>query len=96
MTQEDLQDKIKDWWGRPFKGSKFFQVAYKLRFVKDNLKKWNRQCFGNLFGKKEELKNNVQEIDNQIDSLPFSKELREKERILLMDYHNTLRCEEIH
>ena len=52
LTQEDLQDKIKVWWDQSFEGSKLFQVMCKLKFIKNNLKNWNRHSFGNICLKK--------------------------------------------
>lgn len=76
LSQEDLQDKIRDWWSKSFKGSRLFQVMCKLRFVKEHLKLWNRFSFGNIFERKVELKINLQEVAEKVIDTPYLEELR--------------------
>ena len=50
-----LETLINEWWNIKFDGSAMFRVAKKLRNVKDNIKKWNRDTFGNIFENKRKI-----------------------------------------
>ena len=57
LEAEGFVDRVKQWWdGYSFKGSPSFILAQKLKALKANLKKWNREEFGDLaFRKKNKL-----------------------------------------
>ena len=50
---EGFVDLITKWWNKApeRKGNKAFIFFKKLQFVKDQLKIWNREHFGNIFDK---------------------------------------------
>ena len=46
---EEFSDIIKEWWGEAHvDGFASYIIATKLRFVKEKLKKWNRDVFGDV------------------------------------------------
>jgi len=53
---EGFLDLIKEWWGEvQVDGFASYIVATKLRFVKQKLKKWNRDVFGDIKTQKYNL-----------------------------------------
>lgn len=48
MTENGgVLQKVQDWWdGYPFSGSPSFVLASKLKALKEDLKVWNREVFG--------------------------------------------------
>ncbi|XP_075665423.1 uncharacterized protein LOC142635093 [Castanea sativa] len=57
LKTEGFVDRVKQWWdGYSFEGSPSFFLAQKLKALKANLKKWNREKFTDLaFRKKNKL-----------------------------------------
>jgi len=61
---EGFSDLIKEWWGEAqVDGYASYIVATKLKFVKEKLKKWNREMFGDV----KTQKYNLLGITNSID-----------------------------
>jgi hypothetical protein len=49
LKVEGFVDKVRDWWGSfSFEGSPSFVLAKKLQALKGEIKKWNREEFGNV------------------------------------------------
>ena len=56
MKVEGFVDRFKQWWdGYSFVGSPSFILAQKLKALKADLKKWNREEFGDLALRKDLL-----------------------------------------
>lgn len=55
LTHRALEGLVREWWGYSFSGPPLSQIDKKLRFIKKNLKVWNRETFGHLSRRKEEL-----------------------------------------
>ena len=57
LKAEDFVDRVKQWWeGYSFEGSPSFILAQKLKALKADLTRWNREEFGDLaFRKKNKL-----------------------------------------
>ena len=56
MKVEGFVDRFKQWWdGYSFAGSPSFILAQKLKALKADLKKWNREEFGDLALRKKNL-----------------------------------------
>ena len=60
-----------------------YQFQQKLKILKTNIKKWNKELFGNIFRAKVELDCKIKEVQNQGTQSGFSPKIREKERLLL-------------
>ena len=50
-----METLIKEFWNIKVDRSAMFRVAKKMRNVKDNIKKWNRDNFGNIFENKRKI-----------------------------------------
>lgn len=93
LNNEGLEKCIQEWWDTEFSGPLMSHVAKKLRFIKSQLKDWNHKVFGDLFQKKN-LKQQLLEIEVLVHEGSYSKEMWDKEKALLSEYHSTLECEE--
>ena len=55
-----LENLVKEWWSIQVEGTSMFKIASKLKNVKRNIKRWNKDTFGKKnYNKKkvlEELK----------------------------------------
>lgn len=51
LRDSTLFDHMVVWWriGRPTFGTAMYIFSKLLQFVKYQLKRWNRRCFGNIF-----------------------------------------------
>lgn len=81
LREASLQDYIIAWWreGKPAYGTAMFSFVKQLQYVKFKLKRWNRECFGNLFGEKREAQLRVDYITRQIREQGLSDELYREE-----------------
>ncbi|XP_059669329.1 uncharacterized protein LOC132314484 [Cornus florida] len=64
LRAEDFQEKVQSWWeGVLVIGSSNFMLTTKLKALKFDLKKWNKDVFGNLERKKNRVLADFYEID---------------------------------
>ena len=64
MKVEGFVDRFKQWWdGYSFVGSPSFILAQKLKALKADLKKWNREDFGDLALRKKNLLTELMGLD---------------------------------
>nr|GEV22542.1 RNA-directed DNA polymerase, eukaryota, reverse transcriptase zinc-binding domain protein [Tanacetum cinerariifolium] len=80
-------------WKKQIDGFQMFQLVKKLRSSKIHLRKLNWQN-GNLFDKVEEIRNELMNIQKNIDEDPYNKALRDAEVVILKDYVTTVEDEE--
>ena len=73
-----------------------YQFQKKLKILKTNIKKWNKELFGNIFLEKVELDCKIKEVQNQGTQSGFSPKIREKERLLLQEFSQCEQQEEIY
>ena len=94
LKSECFHEKVQRWWeSYVFQGSPSFVLACKLRALKQDLKIWNEEEFGNIDGRKNSLLSSVKSLDELADARPLSdeelvhhdQERAELERIILMD-----------
>ena len=57
MTHPVFKNLMKEWWLHcpAIEGSRMYIFQQKLKYIKDCLKKWNRESFGNIFQEKNRL-----------------------------------------
>ena len=64
MKVEGFVDRFKQWWdGYSFVGPPSFILAQKLKALKADLKKWNREEFGDLALRKKNLLTELMGLD---------------------------------
>jgi exonuclease III len=68
LNHPDFQAKIQDWWREAEVpcGSKMYRFQQKLKNLKQILKLWNKQTFGNIFDSQKQLSEQMRAIQNQI------------------------------
>ena len=75
LTVEGFVDRVKHWWdGYSFAGSPSFILAQKLKALKADLKKWNREEFGDLVFKKKNLLTKLMGLDAREELVGLSNE----------------------
>ncbi len=94
LRHEAFTGNVRQWWGRyDFQGSPSFVLASKLKMLKEDIKKWNKESFGNVYIKKLELMNELQLMEAKENQGLFIGEDRvcrlntqtELEKTLLLD-----------
>ena len=53
----NFHEKLQEWWEDfpPIRGTRMYQFQQKLKLLKYNIKKWNKESFGNIFQAKQAL-----------------------------------------
>ena len=68
-------ERFKHWWeGYSFMGSPSFVLAQKLKSLKEDLKKWNKEDFGDLAFRKKCLLSELLGLDAKEELLGLSNE----------------------
>ena len=68
---------MKEWWESclAIEGSCMFVFQQKLKHIKECLKKWNRESFGNIFQEKKHLEQQIEEIQIKAMSEGYMEEV---------------------
>ncbi|GJX36121.1 RNA-directed DNA polymerase, eukaryota, reverse transcriptase zinc-binding domain protein [Tanacetum coccineum] len=80
-------------WKKQYDGFQMFQLVKKMRNLKIHLRSLNWQN-GNLFDKVEEVRDEMKNIQKQIDKDPYNKVLRSAEVKILKEYMTIMEYEE--
>ena len=73
----------KRWSESPFiQGRVMYRFQQRLKFIKHNIKEWNKQDFGDIFMDKRALENQMEQIQWNIISRGGTTQLKEKEGTL--------------
>ena len=85
LLQPDFQEKLKGWWesSPPIRGTRMYQFQQNLKHLKDHIKKWNKESFGNIFQENRVLEIKIQQLQSQVMLSGYTKELRLQENSLL-------------
>ena len=77
LRDPDLYGCVAEWWkdGKPTFGTTMYIFANLLQYVKYQLKRWNQQCFGNIFQAKNEAQVELNNITRLIREYGVSKYL---------------------
>ena len=75
LKEEGFVERVQQWWnGYCFLDSPSFILAYKLKALKDYLKKWNKGEFGDLAFRKKCLLSELLGLDAREDLLGLLQE----------------------
>nr|GEU47494.1 hypothetical protein [Tanacetum cinerariifolium] len=80
-------------WNKEFEGCFMFKLVKKLKSRKRDLKQLTWKD-GNIFDKVKLLRGQLREVQIKINKNPDSKQLREEERSMLVDYVEAMKDEE--
>lgn len=87
---------IKTWWTQAkFVGSKMFIFISKLKLLKENILKWNREHFNNIFKEKLEIEDKLKNLNQEIIKYGMNSEKYILEKDLLKKQEEILTKEEI-
>ena len=64
LQHKDIQELMKEWWQScpQTEGSSMYIFQQKLKYIKERIKKWNKDSFGNIMEEKEKLENRIEEM----------------------------------
>jgi hypothetical protein len=81
MTHPYFKRLIIEWWQglEEPEGSQIYVLKQKLKHIKDNLKKWSKDSFGNIMEEKLRLENQIGEIQLRVMKEGYSEEESTKE-----------------
>lgn len=84
LTHPTFKDFIRQNWNNspPTEGSKMFQFQQKLKFLKFQLKNWNKEIFGNIFKAQQHLNQQMKDLQQQIITDGYKEEFMEQEKYL--------------
>ncbi|KAL2248287.1 UNVERIFIED_CONTAM: hypothetical protein Sindi_2681000 [Sesamum indicum] len=75
IMHHNFQDMVKQSWGAPIHGYGMYRLQQKLYRLKDHLKQWNKDKFGNIFSLVDQAKAAANEAEKQFDRLPSEANL---------------------
>ncbi|RVW54250.1 LINE-1 reverse transcriptase-like [Vitis vinifera] len=97
FKDEGFKELIRSWWqGIEVRGSASFRLSAKLKDLKQKLKVWNREEFGNLESNKEAAIQQVEYWDRVEDEMSLSMEELTCKKEAKEDYAKWVDLEETH
>ncbi|XP_059066266.1 uncharacterized protein LOC131857597 [Cryptomeria japonica] len=94
LSHPNLSSSVKDWWNVQVDGSAMFQVSKKLRHVKEEVKKWNREVFGDIFVQKFAIQEELGLIQDKDQNEGYVNDNFSKESEVFSKYHKIIAQEE--
>lgn len=86
---------VKTWWTQAnFAGSKTFIFISKLKLLKENILRWNKEHFNNIFKEKLEIEDKLKNLNQEIIKYGMNYEKYNLEKDLLMKQEYILSKEE--
>jgi hypothetical protein len=78
LNHPDFEAKIQEWWEQAevTQGSKMFRFQQKLKNLKQLIKMWNKNTFGNIFDSQRQLSEQMENIQQQIRTSGLTEDLK--------------------
>jgi hypothetical protein len=96
LKEEGFVDKVNSWWSSlSFMGSPSFILDKKLSALKGEIKRWNREVFGNVGVRNKAWAEELESLDRIEEVRRLSEEEKERRRVLVSDLEASLLQEEI-
>ena len=97
LTHPDFHRLIKEWWDDLSKpeGSRMYVLQQKLKYVKEHLRKWNKESFGHILMEKIHLENQIGELQMRQMSGDYTEHEKTMEQGLLKEQVQREKKEEI-
>jgi hypothetical protein len=90
LKEEGFVDKVKVWWSSfSFRGSPSFILAKKLRALKEEIKRWNREVFSNVGARNKAWAEELELLDSYEEVCQLSEE-RERRSLLASELEASL------
>ncbi|XP_019447391.1 PREDICTED: uncharacterized protein LOC109350622 [Lupinus angustifolius] len=91
----DYRRLVSQVWRSSVAGCPMFILAQKLRILKNELKAWNISVFGNIHQSVKNVKNKVDDIQNQLNDVGINQSLLDQEVLAQSDLLHVLDMEEV-
>jgi hypothetical protein len=96
IKEDGFVDKVKAWWSSfSFRGSPSFILAKKLRALKGEIKRWNREVFGIVGARIKAWAEELELLDRSEEVCRLSEEEKERRSLLASDLEASLLQEKI-
>lgn len=92
---DDCFNLIATSWNTSVSGYPMFILSQKLKTLKNALKSWNKDKFGNVHAKVKSAEENVNRIQQQISISGYSDALMDQEKITQYDLNQALHFQEL-
>jgi hypothetical protein len=91
-----FKENIKAWWQEEIQeqGTKMFRLQKKLKHIKEKLKKWNKEVFGNIDQAKKLIEERMERLQEQCIQEGYTEERKKEENQLLQDWEARCKQEE--
>jgi hypothetical protein len=90
----DCKQVVQDCWNSNIIGCPMFVLSRKLKLLKENLKTWNKNCFGNVHEFVTTAEQNLHLIQEQIQTIGPSEDLLNAELLAHKNYEDALNRQE--
>ena len=89
-------ENIKEWWSQgDFEGSKMFIFISKMKMLKENMVRWNKDHFNNIFKEKLEIEDRLKELNLEVIKYRMNNDSYKLEKDFLAKQEDILTKEEI-
>jgi hypothetical protein len=96
LKSEGFHARVNQWWNSYlYSGSPSYVLVQKLKSLKTDLRRWNKDSFGNVNSRKNDLQVQIQDFDLLEETRPLSVEEGVMKDHLKVDLENVLLLEEI-
>lgn len=91
-----ILELVKQWWSECNPGgSKMFNVVEKLKYVKQQLRQWNKDSFKNIFEEKHKVEEDLGKFAEKIINDGMDNEIFNQEMALILKLNDLLAKEEL-
>ncbi|XP_057837892.1 uncharacterized protein LOC131048061 [Cryptomeria japonica] len=94
LDHPNFEKAIEKWWYIDIKGIAMYRMAKYLRYIKVNIKKWNKEVFGDLFAAKSKTQLELEEMQDKIQTSGYNEVSINEENEVLVKYHKIIKREE--
>ena len=91
---EDCKNVVASSWNQIFVGCPMFVLSQKLKYLKNNLKAWNKEVFGNVHELVAQAESHLNHIQSQLDTLGHTDTLLEQQKTAQINLEKELEKEE--
>jgi hypothetical protein len=97
LDHPDFQANIQKWWTEAeiTQGSKMYRFQQRLKNLKQALRAWNKNTFGDIFASQKHLVDRMSEIQKQIRTQGLTTDLKEQEQVITQQLAARKKKEEI-
>lgn len=97
LSHPKFTSKIKQWWIEPIgiRGTRMYILQAKLKHIKNKLKSYNQEVFGNIFKEKKVLEDQLEQIHKEWIQGNINQETMNTKQTLMQNWQARCQQEEI-